>query len=261
MLKKLLKYDMKMLGKALLPYAAVLLLLSIITRGINTLEKSFSFLKIISTPINLAFVVLLVGSLFYTFFVTMKRYYINLFKDEGYLTHTLPVTKNQLITSKMLSSMIFFVGMLFVLVLSLLIGYGDVFSSFFTAMNEMIHSMNLPLVPSYIVVVLTFFVSYVSSILLLYLSIALGHTRPSNKIMYSVVFGIVLYSVSQLIGLLEIGILYLIYPNMLQELSNAVPSGSIMATTMIMNLVVGVILTALYQWGTNFVLNKNLNLE
>ena len=51
------------------------------------------------------------------------RFRDSIYKDESYLTHTLPVTKNNIYDSKFIQTLIFFVFSFIIVVLSLLIAY------------------------------------------------------------------------------------------------------------------------------------------
>ena len=99
MLSKLLKYDFRSLSKILVPVYFVGLLLAIITRIANMLAKEFSIFSVPSGFISAIFIIVLIAIPIVTFIFTILRFYQNLIKDEGYLMHTLPVSKNHLIIS------------------------------------------------------------------------------------------------------------------------------------------------------------------
>lgn len=102
MLKKLLKYDFKALNRYLILIHAFLLAAALLVRIFLTEPFRFSDSQsvIVSTLGITLFVLGAVGVSFATSMLTAIRFYKNLFSDEGYLTHTLPVTRGQHLLSK-----------------------------------------------------------------------------------------------------------------------------------------------------------------
>ena len=109
MLKQLLKYEFKATKRLYFGLYLALALLSVVLgvtfRQEHALAHSTSFqnleviLMIVYVSVILAIVVL-------CFVNTIQRFYQNLLGREGYLMHTLPVNENQLILSKLLTSMV-----------------------------------------------------------------------------------------------------------------------------------------------------------
>ena len=109
MLKQLLKYEFKATKSLYFGLYLALALLSVVLgvtfRQEHALAHSTSFqnleviLMIVYVSVILAIAVL-------CFVNTIRRFYQNLLGREGYLMHTLPVNENQLILSKLLTSMV-----------------------------------------------------------------------------------------------------------------------------------------------------------
>ena len=109
MLKQLLKYEFKATKRRYFGLYLALALLSVVLgvtfRQEHALAHSTSFqnleviLMIVYVSVILAIAVL-------CFVNTIQRFYQNLLGREGYLMHTLPVNENQLILSKLLTSMV-----------------------------------------------------------------------------------------------------------------------------------------------------------
>ena len=109
MLKQLLKYEFKATKRLYFGLYLALALLSVVLgvtfRQEHALAHSTSFqnleviLMIVYVSVILAIAVL-------CFVNTIQRFYQNLLGREGYLMHTLPVNENQLILSKLLTSMV-----------------------------------------------------------------------------------------------------------------------------------------------------------
>ena len=198
MLSKLLKYDFRSLSKILVPVYFVGLLLAIITRIANMLAKEFSIFSVPSGFISAIFIIVLIAIPIVTFIFTILRFYQNLIKDEGYLMHTLPVSKNHLILSKAISSTTFiFLSFLFT-ILSLFIGvYGLWFDAkIFSLLADLFQQVDTLFL---ILILISLFIGVVYNQVMIYASIALGQ-KHNNKVMYSIVYGIVLYNVTQIVS-------------------------------------------------------------
>ena len=95
MLNKLLKYDLKYMIKNMSIFYILSIFFAITTRILFGLEQSI-IIKIIG-QISVGFMFSMVAStLINTIMRSWVRFRDSLYKDESYLTHTLPVTKNDL---------------------------------------------------------------------------------------------------------------------------------------------------------------------
>lgn len=208
MLGKLLKYDMKRQIKLLLAAYLVVGL----TAGVSAIfhlvythfEDSTGVLKIISLLTSgmaiLATVVMVAGTIIYTVLYFRK----NLFKDEGYLMHTLPVKPWQLYVSKLT------VGTLYSY-LSILVAAAAMCLAFLHIPNlsDLISGAMAAGVPKWFVAVtvITIALAIPTSLIQFYVSLAFGYTlqtntrTPVNKDLMSVISYIVVYMVQQVISL------------------------------------------------------------
>lgn len=119
MIKKLMKYDLKKCLNPLVIFYAISLGLACITRFINIWDD-IHIIKIIGT-VFASLTYSAVASILVNTIVHLLRMFINsFFKDESYLTHTLPVSKNQLFASKYLTSLI-------VILLSVIMSFASIF--------------------------------------------------------------------------------------------------------------------------------------
>ena len=107
MLGKLIKYDLKSLNRFLVMIHALLLTALLIryflTGQINSSTPQNSLLLALSITL---YVLILIAVSFATAIIITIRFYKNLFSDEGYLTHTLPVTRGQHLLSKTIAGSI-----------------------------------------------------------------------------------------------------------------------------------------------------------
>lgn len=119
MLGKLIKYEWKSVSKfcsiALLVLVGISLLGSIyyispLWNGIMDLEKSGALGEGVIIPFLtgmtsfFAYILVVVGVMYGAYLYLLIRFYRSMYSNEGYLTHTLPVTPQQLLISKLLVS-------------------------------------------------------------------------------------------------------------------------------------------------------------
>ena len=97
MLGKLLKYEMKSQGKSLFLFWMAILGLGLLVRIFSLLEEAVPIFQYL-IPISIfTFVLAIVLSLVYCFFLAIRNYYKKVLREEGYLTNTLPVKKSSII--------------------------------------------------------------------------------------------------------------------------------------------------------------------
>lgn len=259
MLSKLLKYDFKVLSKILFPIYLVCFLLTLLTRGVNLLANKFSIFSIPNGFISGLFVITLIAIPIATFIFTIIKFYQGLVKDEGYLMHTLPVSKGALVASKTISAMVFLllsagisIGLLFLGV------YGIWFdSSFLNLVAELFKFLDTTFV---VLTIITLIFSVIFQQLMFYASIALGQ-KHNNKVMFSIIYGIVLYNVTQILSLVILLPFMLLDPNYQQLIDSNTPNISLLNPYMIASLVLTIIIAGIYYWLTVRTLDKKLNLE
>ena len=105
MLKKLLKYDLKWILKVEYIWSAITIIFAVLTRLTSLLNESVitSIIKAVLTSITITG---MLNVLFNGIIRTWIRVKNNLYKDEAYLTHTLPVESKTILSSKVLAGII-----------------------------------------------------------------------------------------------------------------------------------------------------------
>ncbi|MBQ2892204.1 MAG: hypothetical protein IJE45_04860, partial [Bacilli bacterium] len=122
MLSKLLKYDLKYMIKNMSILYVLAIFFSITTRILFNIEQSIIINIIGQISVGCMFA-MLANILINTIMRSWVRFRDSLYKDEAYLTHTLPVTKNELYNSKFIQTLIFFFVGFIVVLISLFIAY------------------------------------------------------------------------------------------------------------------------------------------
>ena len=139
MLKQLLKYEFKATGRIYgalyLAILAVALLMGIFWRSKDLSSAPLAVLMMVYLALSVALMVVALLTI-------IERFTRNLLGREGYLMHTLPVTSGQLILSKLISSMVWILCSIVVLLVSFLLfsafGLMDVLQAFdWSELNEL----------------------------------------------------------------------------------------------------------------------------
>ncbi|MGN0817457.1 MAG: hypothetical protein ACI4L9_00685 [Candidatus Coproplasma sp.] len=137
MVKKLLKHELYCIFRAAFIPAIVMVLLAILSRISLTVsgENTAAFMLV------LFYVYTVLATLCVCFFFGISRFYKSLFTGEGYMTLSLPVTADQLIVSKLLSSVITMVFGIAACVLSSCIFLIGLPEEFYVEIGNVIGSM------------------------------------------------------------------------------------------------------------------------
>ena len=106
MFSNLLKYDLKKNMRWLWILFASTLVVAGIARGCKELSESIAFFQIPRILFESITYTLMVNVIIQPFLRSFLNFTKSFYSDESYLTHTLPVTKSQLINSKYLTTLI-----------------------------------------------------------------------------------------------------------------------------------------------------------
>ncbi|WKY42906.1 ABC transporter permease [Eubacteriaceae bacterium ES2] len=274
MLGKLLKHELTATGRTFLPIYAVLLLLTIVNKLVLSLGMpDFFNEETVSHPVMemilgitlLLYVAIVVALSVMTLVVIVQRFYKNLFTDEGYLMFTLPVKTSDHIISKLLIAVLWTcVSAVAITITILILSWGsftwmDVTQTFFSLAQEVETQLHLSMGLLTFEGILALITQITGSILMIYISIAIGQLFSQHRIIASFGAYVVLSVALQFIfsiALLLIPIFNLDYT----FLSLADPTDVIQwllnGTT-----AVNLILCAAFYFGTQYIINNKLNLE
>lgn len=263
MFGKLLKYELKSVGKWYLTLNAAVLLVSIILGlvlkalgGNVSTDTNSTSAQIFTIILVLLLAMVISGSLLSTLAIIIKRFYSNIFGRQGYLTLTLPVTTNQIICSKLLASLLWSIFNIFIVIIGIilvilpLVGIGQ-FVVAFPEIYKIISSSNAPLFIAY------FFLSYVAGTLLIYLSIAVGQLFTNKRVL----MGIVSYFGISLISLL-ITFLTLIIDSIFHiDLFNSHANATFSQPVLLYNILVSIVEIAIFYMLTHSIIKYKLNIQ
>lgn len=198
MLTKLLKYDLKYMIRNMAIFYILSIFFAITTRILFNIEQSVIINIIGQISVGCMFS-MIASTLINTIMRSWIRFRDSLYKDESYLTHTLPVTKNELYNSKFIQTLIFFFISFLVVIISLFIAYYS--KENWLAITNYIKTITtgLNMSTSFFITmtIIIIFLEVFNAIQCGFLGIILGNKMNNRKIGYSVLFGFITYLVAQ----------------------------------------------------------------
>ena len=218
MLGKLLKYDLKYMIKNMSIFYILSIFFAIVTRILFTMDQSV-IINIIG-QISVGCMFSMIGSiLINTMMRSWVRFRDSFYKDESYLTHTLPVTKNELYNSKFIQTLIFFFIGFAIILLSLFITYYSkenwlVIANYIKTITTGLNMSTLFFVLMFIIII---FLEIFNAIQCGYYGIILGHKKNNGKLGYSVLFGFIIYLIAQSL-VLSLVFVYGLFDSSIMEL-------------------------------------------
>ena len=259
MLKKLLKYDFKTLSHSLLPAYAISLLLSVVGNIFIRLNDLTAIFKIPMTLIVGLSVIVAIGIVFMTFIIGIINFYKQTVKDEGYLVHTLPVSKNNIITSKLITLTVMEIISFLIAVVAVIITFKVSPSKVVDIVKYLIERIGGYKLTTTLMLI-GILIGQISNTLLIYVSISFGQKHPTNKLLYSIIYGVVIYNVTQ-IATTVLYLPLLLNNSFVKALEQTVPTAKVLNITLGMTIGLSLIISVVYYILTKKNLETKLNLE
>ena len=255
MLKKLLKYDLKYIYKTLIIFYLVSLSLAIITRGFFYLSHS-SIFHILGQITSGVTIIMIFSIIVNTIVRVWTRFTQNMYKDESYLTHTLPVKKGTIYLSKFLSSLMTMFSSILVIFLTIAMAYYSKENLEFVKLSleglaTIYDSTAIKLI---LILMFAFFLEIAFLMQVGYTGIILGHRSESQRIVKSIFFGALFYIVTSLISLLLLFLLGLVNKDIL----NLFMTNTVSDLTVIKQILYLAILFYTTVLGFYYLLNQHL---
>jgi hypothetical protein len=256
MLAKLLKYDLKNQSRIHCGIYLIVLFVTMTTALFFRLNDKYPASQIFAIvwKLSMALCVLaVVGMFFVTLVSGILRYRGNLLKDEGYLMHTIPVTKSELHISKFLTSTIYYILDIVVTFLVVSIVAGN-----FKWVSEVSQGLELSLgldISSGVnaVVIIGFAVIMIISLAAgleqIFMSLCLGYTSYMNKDIMSFAFYMIAYVIVQMVSVVAMVIATIIDTGSLAALfaTEAEESMEILESQFVLHLLVVAVILAVIQ--------------
>lgn len=202
MLKKLIKYDFKWIFKIVLVFLFLGLVCAILGRLFSLIENSIIF-GIISSIFKGASISLLASALINSIMRGWARLVTNQYKDESYLTNTLPIERKIHLLSKTISTIISIALSFVILLVGLIICYynANTLETIKQALGILSETLNSSATLLLIGIVLVVFLEIIFLVLTGFFGIVYGHTFNQKKMLKSFLFGLMAYGIASTISL------------------------------------------------------------
>lgn len=277
MLGKLIKYECRATGRVMgIMYAALIVVAVIMRLGmaLNHLVEDSGSAIIAFFPLmitSLVYVALIVAVSVLTLVLIIQRFYKNLFKNEGYLMHTLPVETWKNIMSKLVISLIWCVVSMIVVVISVyILGSGSAEASSLVRVVtgwtvQLSGSEGTAVIYSAELIILAI-ICEAAFILKVYLALACGQLADNHKLLCSFGAYVGISIVLSIISAVLSGISAYVAEStngvgVLDVLGSSEMSSAGMHISIWISVAGALIKSAVFFIGTNYLMKNKLNLE
>ena len=208
MLSKLLKYDLKWVLKTIVIFYILSIIFAILTRIFLSIDNSLLF-NIIGKIFNGAMISMICSSIINSLMRSWVRFVHIVYKDESYLTHTLPVEKKNIYLSKVLTGIITSFITIVVAILSVFIAYysKDNMEALKGFLKVAASTYDTTVIKLLLIIAFVIFLEILFIILIGYAGIIIGHRSNKNKMLKSIILSLVLYFGT---STLTLGIVYIV---------------------------------------------------
>ena len=288
MLKKLMKYEWKSLSKQLLIMVAILfgttliaslVIVSInpdyddVTTGLMTMSAILAFLLY-----YFGIIVCTIG----TMLIVAIRFYKTCYTDEGYLTHTLPVSTGQLLSSKIIVGTLAYIGIMILIAVSVvsivmvglvhIASFADVSLEITTdtalTWQSLWHEFNAEFTEDFGISIIGYglillgicLIGCVCSIVDIFGCISLGQLYTKHRIIGAILAYFILNFVTQIISYIGAIPTYLnlAFAN---EAENEIKMFDLISPSLIFNTILSIVIAVIMLFITRYMMTKKLNLE
>ncbi len=263
MLNKLIKYDFKWIYKTIIIFNFLALLFAILGRCFVSIDSSI-LMQIIGKICFGITISMGVSGLINALMRSWVRFIRNTYKDESYLTHTLPVSKSKIYSSKIISGIISVMLNFLVLIICLFICYysKDTINYLKDLLELTANTYNTSVVNLLLMVFLVILFELIFILLVGYTGIIIGNKRNNHKMIHSVFTSIGLYLVSSAISL-EILHIISFFSDDVKSLFMQVNTFEVgvLKTAMIYAIIIYFVYIIIYYLLSNYLFNKGVNVD
>ena len=261
MLSKLFKYDFKWMTKVTYIYALILIVISIALKIVESVDQTF-LLVILDKILVSMFISCIVSILLTSSIRIWVRFINNFYKDESYLTHTLPVTKNELFNSKVLAGICSLLLSVLVIVACLAIVFinKESLESLKMMWNSLVAAYNSVFAVLFVIgLVLLIILEIIYIMMAGILGITIGHRFNNFKMVKSIAVGLISYG---LLSAMSLGVIAIVSKIIDYDIiGNGFPSMNYLIGVGSAGLAVYLIYDIVYYLVAKKVFNKGVNVD
>ena len=268
MLKKLLKYEFKAMGRSLLPIYGAAVLMGIITAVFVAVipDPNMEHNVVLAVTIVLVlvlFVVIVAAAIILSYIMAILRFKRNLLDSEGYIMNTLPVKTWQNIAAKLIAAVVYQILAVIAAGISIAVmilvssnaGVGQIIAD----LGVLISGFSGITAEGWVVLLelgVMLLLSLIAENLMLYAAMSVGYSFNSHKVLCSVGTYIVFYIINQMLSSI------LLMPLLLSGAMNGGEFTTAYMHYLFLGVIgTGIVYTAAYFAVTNFMLKRNFNLQ
>ena len=264
MLGKLFKYDFKWINRFMPVYFVVLLLVSVFTKIVEyMLNSSPSLLLVIIDKVLVSMFIGCSVSIMITCIMRIwVRFINNIYKDESYLTHTLPVTDSQIFNSKILAGIVSLLISALVIAICVLLVYinKDTIDYIKMMWNSLVEAYNNFFAVGFIVgFVLIIALEILYIMMAGIFGIVVGHCFNNFKMIKSIVAGIGSYFFLSGVSLIVVFLInsFIEY----DMIGNGFPSKNYVGIMGVVAILIYLIYNLIYYFISRKIFNRGVNVE
>ena len=263
MLRKLLKHNLIDFYKFLIVFYTLSIIGAILTRLIGLIDNSLIF-DIIWNILSGFTISMMASMLINNIMRSWVRFRDNFYKDESYLTHTLPVKRSTIFLSRFLSTIVTLFTSFSVILLTIFIAYYSKENLEF--LKNILDFLSNMFNTSLIVFILSIFILLFLELLLLvnvgYTGIILGNKMNDKKLLFSIIYSFITYMVYQLILLLVLFVIALFNKDIMEIfISSTITDFNIIKYIVVLSIILYGSLTGLNYVICNKLLEKGINVD
>ena len=260
MLSKLLKNDLKKNMRWLWILFASTIAIAGLTRGCKELGKNIAFFQLAGIFFDSIYYAIAINSLLQPFLRNFLNFKNSFYSDESYLTHTLPVTKNELLNSKYLTCLIEMVCGFACVIVSIIIMFASpTFLPFIEILLSTIitGSFSVGLILAlFIILVIVEFLMFLS---IIYFGIVMGYKSKDHKNLKSFLYSAAMAFAS--LAALAIIMVIILKINGLNLSTTLILSNSAFLSIILTGIIVYSAITILFYFLTKHEFNKGVNVD
>lgn len=264
MLKKLLKYDLKWCLKVVTIYLGICLVLSVLGRLIDLLPDSI-FFNILGGICKGAAISFGITGLVNAIIRSWVRMTNNMYKDESYLTHTLPIRIDKIFLSKIISTFILIIICMLTLLVSLIIMYlnDNTIDFLKTSLNILSNNLGLSVVGLIVLITVLLMVEVIFIILCGFIGIIYGYSHNNKKTTFMLLYGFGTYIVGQVVSIILIFFVSIFNKELNEILFNGGESIdiSLLKGLVIVFILIFIIYSLIIYYFSNKKLLKGINID
>ncbi len=261
MLSKLFKYDFKWMTKVTYIYVLILIVISIALKIVESVDQTF-LLVILDKILVSMFISCIVSILLTSSIRIWVRFINNFYKDESYLTHTLPVTKNELFNSKVLAGIcsLLLSALVIVACLALVFINKDSLESLKMMWDSLVATYNSVFAVLYVIGLVVLIILEIIYIMMAgVLGITIGHRSNNFKMVKSIAVGLISYG---LLSAMSLGVIAIVSKLINYDIiGNGFPSMNYLIGVGGAGLLVYLIYDIVYYIIAKKVFNKGVNVD